>query len=697
MGAIDWKRAIGNWAVGVGLLAFAPPANAQVPEAVYEDAKDIIEELLTTEVAHEVAPGIACLSGRRSAQPNADGAISYAFTGADGQRVAKWVHLEATTHYPKTLQLVFNRQFGRLRGTLRDESGNLAGYLVYQALHAAALRAAADRAQSGTDATTPEAVQKARDLAVEAMALAATAVGKAVQDCPTDPDDASTVAPGSACRDTAASSSSAVQFGGLSPAELTACKDAVKQGLEGGAWGQRSTYSLDDECNGAETDRVECHLAQAVRSGVLNQPAAAEDSLIKTTALVLRTVATKTYPSGPPPGAPAAKVLDAIERQVLFLLRKVLSEDTWETKPLEERLAAILQSAESLGDSRPTDEARTALVRRLASGLEQIHATWRSAVNVGTGKLDVLAFLRSVGAEQGPLGTLCAGETANACAVIARLPLISKPGPHAKGSLEKLLYEVRPFIAYAARGEHAEAAQVGIAYVFQKIGTSNHVDVSVHQRFVQSVAGYVLDAAEGDAPSETARVAFRKASVEMIQHLGRGTGIRRRYATLGSALKIFFLPDMALRASWSGSYVNDGTTAARILASANWLNVRFRIQRTEASYVGLEVSALDPLAPLSELALRRTDQTHYARTPRAFLNVVTPRIDLLAASPMLSEHLAVSAGLSLRLVAPMENGVPRADGRAGYHYVSFHHAKDGNGRSLWPQFLEFGFAVKYLL
>jgi hypothetical protein len=691
---MDWKRAIWGWVMVTGLISYVAPARAQVPEAVYEDAKDIIEELLTTEVAHEVAPGIACLSGRRNALPDADGAVAYTFTGADGKAVTKRVHLEATRHYPKTLQLVFNRQFGRLRSTLRDESANLAGYLVHQALHAAALRAAADRKNTGIDGATPDAVRRAAELATEALTLAATEVGKAAQNCPTDPEDASKAAPESACRDTPAATPFGVQFGGLSPAELTACKDAVRLGLDSGTWGQRSTYPLDETCNGAEGDRVECHLAQAVRSGVLNQPAAAEDSLIKATALVLRTVATKAYQSSQLAADQREKLLDAIGRHGLFLLRKVLREDTWDSKPLEARVAEILEAAESAQPARLADDARALLTRQLVTALEQIHATWRSVIDVGTGKLNVLSFLRVVAAEQGPLTALCAGDAGNACGVIARLSLISR---REKGSLAELLYNVRPFIAYAGRGEHAEAAQVGIAYVFQKIGEHNNTDVSVHQRFVQSVAGYVLDAAEGDPPSETARVAFRKASVEMIQHLGRGTGIRRRYATLGSAVKIFFLPDLALRASWSGSYVNDGSTAARILASANWFNVRFRIQRTEASYVGLELSALDPLAPLSELALRRTNATRYAGTPLVFMNVVTPRVDVLAASPMLSEHLAISAGLSLRLVAPMKNALRRADGEAGYHYVSFHHAKDRSQKSLWPQFLEFGFAVKYLL
>lgn len=636
----DWKRAIWGVVVGVGTLALPAPARAQLTDAIYDDAKDIIEELLTTEIAHEVAPGIACLSGRRELSPDDPGPVSYAFQ-------SKRYRLEATTHFPKTLQSVYNRQFGRLRGTIGDESAGLAGYLVYQALRAGSLRAG--------DA-------KARELLV----LAAEQLVKATEDQPTNPTSPPASAP-------SATTDSPLKFGSMAPEELVACKEAVRAELDRGNAGQPSSYPVEEECKSAEREGAECHLASAVRSGLLQKPAAAQDHLIKTTALVIREVAGTALPASPD----LSKKLDAIERQVLFRLRRALAGDQWDPQPLD-GVPAGLEALE------------------LPARLEEIHATWRSVVNVETGKIDVLAFARAVAAERGALGGLCYGKVVPSCLVLHQLPLIFKRGPSAQASFTKVLNDLKPILVYSARGETSEAAQMAIGYLFQRISRDNLEEVSVHQRFVQSVAGYVLDAADGQPPSETARVAFRKASVEMIQHLGQGSGIRRRYSTLWSGLKIALLPDLALRASWSPSYVNQDSSSARILASANWLNLRFTIRRTEPTYLGVEVSALDPLAPLSELALRKTEKTHYRKVNHLFAGVIAPRVEFLAASPMLSEHLGVSAGISLRTVAPVADVTPRADGEPSYRYAPF-WTKDENGRLLLPRFLEFGFAAKYLL
>lgn len=646
MVAMDWKRAIWGLVVGVAALTVATPARAQLADSVYADAKDIIEELLTTEIAHEVAPGIACLSGRRGANPGDDGATTYHFEGTvDGKTatIDRTIRLEATAHFPKTLQSVFNRQFGRLKTTIRDESANLAGYLAYQALHAAAVDAKA--------AGRPKI-----------LALATAQLEKAVADCPTDPDD-----PAQTCqaKEESAQDKPQIVFGAMGSNELSACKDAVKVELDDGEHGQRSSYPLDDECKSSDTSSFECHVAYAVRSGILNLPAPTQDHLTKATALLIREVAKATHPGS------ERKALDALEHKVLFLLRKALAEDTWEEKPLDGVAAGVA----------PPD---------LLARLEEIHATWRSAVNAESGKIDVLAFFRSVAAADGTLAGFCKGQDTAACRVLAKLSLVSKP--ETTDDLSKLMRALKPVLMYSARGEYSEAAQLAIGYVFQRIGSSNSVDVSIHQRFVQSVAAYVLDAADGQAPSETARVAFRKASVEMIQYLGQGSGIRRRYSSAWSAFKIALLPDLALRASWSGSYVNEGAGASRILASANWLNLRVRIRRTEATYLGFELSLIDPLAPLSELALRKKVQ-HYRDQQKLFFNVFTPRVELLAASPMLSEHLGVSAGLSLRMSAAIADD----SSETRFHYAPFNKAKDSDGKLRWPNFLEFGFAAKYLL
>jgi hypothetical protein len=144
--------------------------------------------------------------------------------------------------------------------------------------------------------------------------------------------------------------------------------------------------------------------------------------------------------------------------------------------------------------------------------------------------------------------------------------------------------------------------------------------------------------------------------------------------------------------------VNNNDSSSRLIASANLLTYHRQLRRTQVTYVGVALSFLDPLAPLSELALRKTDKTHYDRINNLLTNVITPRFELVAGSPALSEHLAVSAGLSLRLAAPiLDPAATKLNGEPSYNYSMVWDAKDEQNHSLFFRFLEFGFAAKYVL
>ena len=58
-----------------------------------------------------------------------------------------------------------------------------------------------------------------------------------------------------------------------------------------------------------------------------------------------------------------------------------------------------------------------------------------------------------------------------------------------------------------------------------------------------------------------------------------------------------------------------------------------------------------------------------------------------------------SAGISLRMVAPILDPVATSqnNGEASYHYSTLWDAKSADGTSLWPRFVEFGFATKYVM
>lgn len=690
-------------------LLFAPrESRAELSDAVYSDAKDIIEELLTKEVSHQVAPGVACLSGQTVADAGDASAVTYTYE-AGGQNVTKTVNLEAARHFPKTLQHVYNQQYGTLRGTIRAESAGLGGFLVYQALHAAVPQPQGK----------PGAAKEFDNVVVQTT--------KAGNDCPINPGPAD-AAKAATCG-TANAAAATLSFKNIDEAELGACKTAVNAKFVDGTWGRASSYPLDVACGPPKAETFECDVAFAVRAALLSQSAAAQDHLIKATAVAARELVAKLY-SGPQQAA----VLDAVQQQVLFLLRQQLNGDRWDPKALEERLTVVARGAESIDLSKleaaaqsvffeklahfdaaqavdakltealdkagvtGTDADKKAMLERLSKvqqvfqKLEQLHAAWRSAINVDTGKLDVAAFVHSLMSQGGALSVLCDGKSDTlACRVIGSI----SGSVDVPKQVRDVLTTVEPIIAFAGKGEYTEAAQLGVRYVFQLAG-HNQDELAIYERFAESVVTYVLDTGDEKMPSQAARVAFRSAAVEMIEHLGQGGGLRR--GVLGPWYTPL-LPDLAMRVSYSPSYINTSDGTARVQASANWLNFRFRVRRTEAAYVGVELSLLDPLAPLSELALRKTEMVHYDRVANLAANIFTPRVEVLAGSPILSEHLAISAGLSLRMAAPTFDKTATQNNSDGDHYIysMVWNAKDESGDSLFFRFLEFGLAAKYVL
>src|SRR4051812_35338050 len=115
-------------------IGFCRHAQAQVPEALYYDVREVITDLLTAEVAHSVVPQLACRGGR------VEGPVP-AGTVPQPQLVkigTKYYQLLALYHYRTSLQEVYSRQFGSLRSSLLSESADLAGFLFYQELQSAA-------------------------------------------------------------------------------------------------------------------------------------------------------------------------------------------------------------------------------------------------------------------------------------------------------------------------------------------------------------------------------------------------------------------------------------------------------------------------------------------------------------------------------------------------------------------------------
>src|ERR1051325_7864560 len=115
--------------VGGGLLVAAlicsdpGPAKADIMTAIYDDAKGIITELLTDEVAQQIVPNIACYAGRKpwSSPPGRGTARTAAMPSLVIKVGDQQLGLDALYYYPQTLQRIYTRQFGALRPTAIHE------------------------------------------------------------------------------------------------------------------------------------------------------------------------------------------------------------------------------------------------------------------------------------------------------------------------------------------------------------------------------------------------------------------------------------------------------------------------------------------------------------------------------------------------------------------------------------------------
>lgn len=95
-----------------------------------------------------------------------------------------------------------------------------------------------------------------------------------------------------------------------------------------------------------------------------------------------------------------------------------------------------------------------------------------------------------------------------------------------------------------------------------------------------------------------------------------------------------------------------------------------------------------------QLATRQAPSVEYDDTSMLAWNVIAPRFDVLLGVPALSRHLVFAAGVSYRPVAPLL--VNQTDGKQLYRY-DFPWGDSASGTNMWPRFIEFGFAFKYLL
>jgi hypothetical protein len=121
----------------------------------------------------------------------------------------------------------------------------------------------------------------------------------------------------------------------------------------------------------------------------------------------------------------------------------------------------------------------------------------------------------------------------------------------------------------------------------------------------------------------------------------------------------------------------------------NMLTIKPLIRFTDSTYAALHISFLDPLAPLSELALRKIEGVTYQDNGALLWNVITPRVEFAYGIPAISKHLVIGAGASARLVVPLKDDV--MPNTYQYRWVEWKWNAD------LAKHIEFGFVFKYVL
>ena len=159
-----------------------------------------------------------------------------------------------------------------------------------------------------------------------------------------------------------------------------------------------------------------------------------------------------------------------------------------------------------------------------------------------------------------------------------------------------------------------------------------------HETFFLSLSAYLLDNSEG-VGEQVARAAFRSSAKELLlsaQHRG--------VPRIGDRFRFRFLPRLAMRLSLNESYAITDGDSRRYVVAADFPTMMFAIN----DYVGFELSTIDFVAPLAELALRPAGKYHEEKN--VALDLLRPRLGMYIAWPQFSRRLALSAGFGARFL-----------------------------------------------
>lgn len=635
-------------------LAVAPArAQGNTSDAIYRDIKDLTEELITAEVAESVAPNFACRAP------------------------------QVLSTYPRSLQRVYDRQFGSLRSTLADETSSWIAsrmlILLFNGYNNQERPGDPVEVAISEEVTPPSGTQ---DVCSPA-ALRDFTRPKNHAPTPLDTklsDEERRTRAMSTCVKAAAACFKERKYantGGI----------ALVQTLNpGGATTFQNMDALCDDGGATPKTMLACSLSHAAQSILQGRPAAAESHVLLAVATILAEDMFET---------------SRLDRNLIEQLAAIVSDSlanergasTSVVADVEKLLNAnqqkiwVAQDSSDVASGSVEDIARKAQV--VGHRLSSLRRTW-TLLHAQRGEMDLVsmlgvftgggAMLTEVCGLRKPLGV--GRRETTAC----RMMRVAETSLQFSGAGE--LNEIsRALQRRDAAQLAAQAIRIGFAMAAPsddeiKAGYPGIKTFETYRAFAEAVAIYVLEAADKGEATTGSRAAFKQAAFDVIREAATGssTGFDRSFSGR------IIMPEFALRATYASSYINQaGGDGFRFGPSIDWITFRapkpFRVYK-EYAYVELQASIVDFLAPPTELALRKS--VNYREESLVLAQFIHPRVEAVIGVPALSKRLGLSAGFSIR------GSSPRALSDGSYRYETV-FSKNSIG-----QFMELGLAIKYI-
>jgi hypothetical protein len=608
------------------LPMFARAAHADLTSDLYSDAKSVIEDLMTDEVAETVVPRVVCRAGRTATTPT-NPPQPLLVTEWHDEETSKTYELLALKFYGTTFQRLYSREFSAIRGVVENQTVDLSGYLVLRAL------------QLGT---------------VDKHAVAAWLLGL----LPSTNDQL----------------------------QQTSCEKRVTDLLKQGAFATQSVSALDAACAGSSG--ASCNVALAVRALLQNREDVAENYLFRAFAPVFAELIGQGLAKLP---AEVQAKFEGKQSQIADAVAQTLQEILRDKRDVKSAVADLAATLAAIAGVDPSAVSPAALDQALAE-LSSLRTQWMLA---GTKtQVEVATAVAGAFGTAGALMMICGKGRHPDLAVCRELKTIAS-------TLDS--DTIKTLISSASRGDVRSVAHTAVLLLFRPETGSNCSDdtgqakdatcqTDLYRRFAASIVAYTIDEAESESPSDATRAAVRAAVADVVREIGTGGGFgRRRWYD-------FVIPEMNLRVSWNPAYVNQSGRTARFVASIDVIKYRGVIRYSQQLYTAIHLSLLDPLAPLAELSLRKSLDTAYTDQERLGWDFITPRIEFVLGIPQLSQHLAVGGGISARLVVPFQTSSQIVEGQTvdTYSYETLWQSWSFF-RHNWPQFVEFGFFIKYVI